>query len=136
MSGTMTVLQAEAAYEEALRRRNEQHRYIAAARREAASRAAIVPDIEIEIARARANLELAQGRDRSEIRWPTRAEQLAARRDVEYALHAARNPADALADPSDEHAFSGDAFGLECMVGQLHTAACGKPRDEHEPDCF
>ena len=46
----MTVLQAEAAYEEALRRRNEQHRYIAAARREAASRAAIVPDIEIEIA--------------------------------------------------------------------------------------
>lgn len=128
----MTVDEAERAYERALEHRAAQHRYVAQAQRELAARRAILPDLDIEVACARANLDSARGMTSP---WPGREHQRQARSEVDRAIHAARYPGPALADPRDHHRYSGDMCGAECWVGQLHErGVCGKARDEHQEE--
>lgn len=117
------VSKAAAAYEKALAHRAEQHRYIAQAQREVAARRSILPNLESDVERARVRLAVAQGLTAA---YPTSAAHRDAQREVELAQHAARYPNRALADASLPHHFSGNIFGDECWVGQLHDGgACG-----------
>lgn len=132
VASMMTVDEAERAFEHALERRASQHRYIAEAQREIAARRAILPDLDLDVARAGANLDSARGAKAS---WPGRDQQRQVRSDVDRAIHSARLPADALSDPRLTHRYSGDLYGSECWAGQLHEqGACGKTRDDHQEE--